>query len=138
MIVKDAGASAAKWSQRAGAAQATYTAGVAATTKDQAALAAAAEGLWAQAVATAAANKRFSIGLQKSGVAGWKAGVASVGGARYSQGVGVAGPKYQAGVAPYFAALSSVTLPARGPKGSNGARVDAVVNALMAAKKAAH
>lgn len=138
MIVKDAGASAAKWSQRAGAAQGAYTAGVASSTKDQAALAAAAEGLWAQAVATAAANKRFSAGLNKSGTGGWKAGVAAVGGQRYQQGTSVAGPKYQSRVQPFFAALSSVTLPARGPKGSNGARVDAVVNALMAAKKAAH
>lgn len=136
MIVKDAGSSATKWSQRASAASGTYTAGVASSTKDQAALAAAAEPLWASSVATAAANKRFSAGLTKAGVGAWKAGVAAVGGARYSQGVGAAQSKYQQGVAPFFSALSSVTLPARGPKGSNSARVDAVVNALMAAKKA--
>ena len=138
MIVKDAGASATKWSQRAGAASGTYTAGVAATQKDQAALAAVQEGTWANSVAAAAANKRFSAGLARSGTAGWKAGVAAVGGTRYSQGVGAAQTKYQSGVAPYFAALGSVTLPARGVKGSNSARVDAVVNALMATKKAQH
>jgi hypothetical protein len=138
VIVKDAGASAAKWSQRAAAAQGAYTTGVASSSKDQAALAAAAEPLWAQAVATAAANKRFSTRLQAVGTAAWKAGVATVGGTRYSQGVGAAQNKYQSGVQPFLSALSSVTLPARGPKGSNGARIDAVVNALMAAKKAAH
>jgi hypothetical protein len=136
MIVKDANTSATKWSARAAAAQSTFLAGVAGTTKDQAALAAAAEALWAQNVATAAANHRFSHKLTKAGTQAWKAGVAAVGGTRYSQGVGAAGPKYQAGVAPFFAALGSVQLPARGPKGSNGPRVDAVVNALMAAKKA--
>jgi hypothetical protein len=136
MIVKDPGASATKWSTRASAAQATFLAGVAGSTKDQATLAANAENLWAQNVATAAANKRFSTRLLKVGTQAWKAGVAAVGGTRYSQGVGNAQSKYQAGVAPFFAALTSVTLPARGPKGSNGARVDAVVNALMAAKKA--
>jgi hypothetical protein len=138
VIVKDAGASAAKWSTRAASASGTYTAGVAGSTKDQAALAAAAEPLWAQAVANAAANKRFSSRLTAVGTAAWKAGVAAVGGTRYSQGVGATQGKYQTRVQPYFAALSSVTLPARGPKGSNGARVDAVVNALMAAKKATH
>lgn len=137
MIVKDVASSAAKWSQRAAAAQGAYTAGVQASGKDQAALAAAAEPLWAQAVATAASNKRFSAGLMHATTAAWKAGVAAVGGARYSQGVGAAQNKYQAKVQKFFAALGSVTLPARGPKGSNGARVDAVVNALMAAKKAA-
>lgn len=136
MIVKDAGASATKWSARAAAAQATFLSGVAGSTKDQAALAAAAENLWAQNCATAAANHRFSSRLQKAGTGAWKAGVAAVGGTRYSQGVGNAQNKYQQGVAPFFAALGSVQLPARGPKGSNGPRVDAVVNALMAAKKA--
>jgi hypothetical protein len=136
VIVKDAGASATKWSGRSASASGAYTAGVASTTKDQAALAAAAEPLWAQAVANAAANKRFSAGLTKAGTGAWKAGVAALGGSRYAQGVGSAQTKYQQGVQPFFAALSSVSLPARGPKGSNGARVDAVVNALMAAKKA--
>jgi hypothetical protein len=138
VIVKDAGASAAKWSTRAASASGTYTAGVAATTKDQAALAAAAEPLWAQNVAAAAAAKRFSTRLNAVGTAAWKAGVAAVGGTRYSQGVGAAQNKYQTRVAPYFQALGSVTLPARGPKGSNSARIDAVVNALMAAKKGTH
>lgn len=138
MVVKDATASASKWSTRAAAAQGAYTSGVASSTKDQAALAAAAEPLWAQAVANAASLKRFSSRLQAVGTAAWKAGVAAVGGVRYSQGVGATQNKYQTAVAPYFAALSSVTLPARGPKGSNSARIDAVVNALMAAKKAAH
>jgi hypothetical protein len=137
VIVKDAGASAAKWSSRAAAAAPQFTAGVASTQKDQAALAAAAEPLWASNTALAASNHSFSKGLQRAGTAAWKAGVAAVGGQRYSQGVGAAMNIYQSGVSKYFAALGSVTLPARGPKGSNGARIDAVVNALMAAKKAA-
>lgn len=137
MIVKDAGASATKWSARAAAASGAYTSGVSSTQKDQAALAAAAEPLWASNTALAASNHSFSKGLNKAGTGAWKAGVAAVGGQRYSQGVGAATNKYQSNVAKYFAALSSVTLPARGPKGSNSARIDAVVNALMAAKKAA-
>jgi hypothetical protein len=138
MIVKDAGASATKWSARAAAAQGAYTSGVASTQKDQAALAAAAEPLWAANVAAAANAKRFSAGLNRATTSAWKAGVAAVGGTRYSQGVGNAQSKYQTRVQPYFAALAGVNLPARGPKGSNGPRVDAVVNALMAAKKASH
>lgn len=137
MITKDAGSAASKWSARAASAQGTYTAGVAATTKDQAELAAASENLWASNVAAAASAKRFSTRLRKAGTPAWKAGVAAVGGQRYAQGVGAAQTKYQNGVQPFLAALQSVTLPARGPKGSNGARIDAVVNALMAAKKQA-
>lgn len=126
----------AKWVQRASAAGQTYTAAVAGSTVDQAGLAAAAEPLWSASVQQAAAEHRFSAGVQKSGTAAWKAGVASKGAARYGSGVTAAQPKYAQNVAPYFQALQNLTLPPRGVKGSNIARVQAVDDALMAAKQA--
>lgn len=137
LVIKSPSDAGTKWSARAAAAQGAYTTGVANSQKDQAQLAAAAEPQWANAVAAAAAAHRFSARISKAGTTAWKAGVAAVGGPRYSQGVTAAGPKYTTGVTPFFAALSSLQLPARNVKGSNSGRTDAVVNALIAAKKAA-
>jgi hypothetical protein len=134
MIVKDPGVAAKKWSARASAAAPDYGTGVANTQKDQAALAAASAPVWAAAVQNAATNGRFAAGLNKAGTAKWKAGVATKGAQRYGQGVGVAGPNYQAGVAPFFTVLSNLQLPPRGVKGTNMGRVQAVADALMKAK----
>jgi hypothetical protein len=123
MVVKDPGVSAKKWSTRASGASGDYASGVANTTKEQAVQAAAAQG-------------RFAKGLQRAGTPAWKAGVATKGAQRYSQGVGVAAPNYQAGVAPYFTALGSLSLQPRGVKGTNMGRVQAVVDALMKTKAA--
>jgi hypothetical protein len=135
VIVKDPNTSATKWNQRAGAAAPAYASGVANTQKDQAGLAAAAEGTWAAAVQTAAANHTFSAQVTKAGTAAWKAGVATKGAARYPQGITAGQPKYVAGVTPYFNALSSATLPPRGPKGSNIGRVQVVDDLLMATRR---
>jgi len=138
LVIKSPADAAAKWGTRSSAAQATYTAGVAATQKDQATLAANAEPQWAQAVAAAAAAHKFSARILKAGTAKWKAGVAALGGQRYQQGVTApnAQANYTAGVTPIFAALASLQLPARNVKGSNNNLVDLVVNAEMAAAKA--
>lgn len=74
--------------------------------------------------------------MQKSGTAAWKAGVASKGAARYGSGVTASQNKYTTNVGPYFQALANLTLPPRSVKGSNIARVQAVDDALMAAKQA--
>lgn len=134
MNVSSPTAAASKWTSRAGAAGQTYATAVASSNVDQAAAAAAAEGTWSAAVAQAAQNKTFSTQVLKAGTASWKAGVANKGAARYAPGVNAAGPKYTTNVTPYFNALSSLTLPVRGVKGSNIARVQAVDDALMATK----
>lgn len=135
MNVTSATNAAAKWVQRASAAAQTYTTAVATSNVDQAGLAAAAQPLWAAGVQLAAANNTFATGVQKAGTASWKAGVASKGSARYSGGVTAGQPKYATNVAPYLAALSNLTLPPRGVKGSNIGRVTAVDDALMAVKQ---
>jgi hypothetical protein len=79
MQVKDPTASAQKWSTRANGASTDYGNGVQNTQKDQAALGAAAEGVWAQATAAAAASGRFAKNLMAAGTAKWKAGVRNLG-----------------------------------------------------------
>jgi hypothetical protein len=134
MTVKDPAASGQKWSTRANGASNDYGTGVANSQADQAGLAAAAENIWAQSVAAAAAAGRFAKRVQAAGTAKWKAGVAKLGVQRYGQGVQGATGKYVAGVSPFFAALNSLSLPPRQTKGNNAARSQAVVAALMATK----
>ena len=134
MNVKTPTAAGSKWSTRASAASQDYANGVANTTTDQAGAAAQAAPVWAQAVQQAAANGTFAKNVLAAGTAKWKAGVASTGATRYTQGVSNASGKYVAGVTPYFNALSSAQLPARQTKGNNAARSQAVVQLLMQTK----
>ena len=137
MNIKTPAAAGTKWSTRASAASTDYANSVANTTSDQAGAAAAAAPVWAQSVQTAAANGTFAKNVLAAGTAKWKAGVASVGAVRFTQGVSSASGKYVSGVTPYFNALASLTLPARQVKGNNAARSQAVVQTLMATKAAA-
>jgi hypothetical protein len=134
MHVKDPAASAQKWSTRANGASNDYGTGVQNTQADQAGLAAAAAGVWAQAVAEAAATGRFAKNVIAAGTAKWKAGVKNLGVSRYGTGVQGATGKYTAGVGPYFTALANLNLPPRQTKGNNASRSNAVVQALMATK----
>lgn len=62
---------------------------------------------------------------------------ATLGPARYEQGVAVAGNKYEQAVAPYLDTIQALNLPPRGPKGdpANMARAAAVAKALHDKKK---
>jgi hypothetical protein len=117
VTVKPIGASAAKWAARAAVAANDYTAGVANTQKDQAALAAAAEPQWAAGVANAANHKLFSAGLNRAGTAAWKNGVASKGAARYTPGVQAAVPKYTNRFGPFLQVIAGLDLGPRFPRG---------------------
>jgi hypothetical protein len=132
--IKDAAAVAAKWAKRAGAAGADYTSGVQNPRTDQAAAAAAAAPVWAQAVADAATRDAFRKGVTAAGTAKWQAAASTIGAQRYPQGVNAGTQNYQQKEGPYLAALSAITLPPRGVKGSNNARVQAVVDALRKVK----
>jgi hypothetical protein len=136
MQVKDPTASSQKWSTRANGASNDYGNGVANTQADQAGLAAAAAGVWAQAVAQAAASGSFAKNVLAAGTAKWKAGVKNLGISRYGTGVQGATGKYASGVGPYFTALTNLSLPPRQTKGNNAARSNAVVQTLMATKAA--
>lgn len=132
--IKDPASIAKKWQTRASAAASDYTAGVQGTTTDQAAAAAAAAPLWAQSVAAAAANDQYRKGVTAAGTDKWRAGATGKGAQRYAPGVQAGAGNYQTGFAPYQAVIANLTLPPRNVKGSNSARVDAVVTALRKQK----
>ncbi len=124
-----------KWANRASGSGADYEAGVRAPRRSQSASAIAAKENWKQGVTLAASEGRFEKGLQKSGDAKWQKGSLEKGSARFTSGVLGATGAYEAGFAPFASALGSVQLAPRGPKGTNYGRVQAVGEALRAAKK---
>lgn len=70
--MKSAQTAVANWTGAAGRAGTAWTAGIQGTTKDQAALAAAAQPRWLAGVQDAAANNRFANGVTRRGTAYWK------------------------------------------------------------------
>lgn len=136
--MRTASQSSARWSEGAGAASGRYLEGASQTTKDQAAAAIAAKGLYQQGVQEAIARGAYEKGLSKSGKSGWLRGVQEKGGANF--GVGVTSPSaassYASESGRYDGARGAAASAPRGPRGSpqNLQRVAMVVNALRAIK----
>ncbi|MGH7175351.1 MAG: hypothetical protein ACREGR_03265 [Minisyncoccia bacterium] len=136
--MKTASASSAKWQQNSANGAGSYVSGVQNTTKDQAALAAAAAGNWFAGVQAANAAGTFAKNVQAAGKSAWQQGVAQKGAQNYGTGVSAASSatKYQTNSGKYDSARSAAASVARGPKGSPGniQRVSAVVTAERAVK----
>lgn len=132
--IKDPASVAAKWAKRASAAGADYASGVNSPRTDQSAAAAAAAPVWAAAVSDAASRDAFRKGVTAAGTAKWQAAASTIGAQRYPQGVNAGQGNYAAKEAPYLTALANLSLPPRGVKGTNAARVQAVVDALRKVK----
>lgn len=134
--MKSAAESMSKFVERASASSADYGKGVETTQKDQAARAIAAKGIYASAVQASIAKGSYEKGLQRSGTAGWKAGVKAKGESNFATGVSVSGSKYAERSAKFDAARASADAMPRGIKGSaqNLAKVAKVVSSLIAAK----
>lgn len=132
IATKDIGTIATKWSTRAQAAGPDYSAGVKSTTKDWAALTAAAADNFAQGVSQAVANGTFAKNVVAAGTPKWQAAASGKGAQRYPTGVAAGGPAYSAGFAPYLSVIQNLTLPPRSPRGSpnNVQRVSAIDAAL--------
>lgn len=128
--MKTASQSVGKWASRTGAAAQDYVAGAEETSKDQAALAIAAEPVYQQGLTESFARKAFSNGLRRSGKQGWLNGVKEKGGQNFSTGVGAvsAQQKYAQNSGKYDQARQAADKLPRGPRGSqtNIARVTAV------------
>jgi hypothetical protein len=107
-----------KWKRRAGVAQQDYSDGVSNPRRSWSQAAQGAASTWASGVQTAIAGGRFAKGVQKAGDSAWADGAKGKGVARFAEGVAGAMDKYQQGIAPYLAVITSTTLPVRGPKGS--------------------
>jgi len=136
--MKNASTAVTKWQTRAGMASADYSAGAAATDKDQAARAIAAKGNYAAGIQESIAAGRYEKGLSKSGKQGWLDGVTEKGAQNYSTGVSAdrSRSKYLENSGKYDNARKAADSLPRGPRGSaqNLNRVTAVANALRAAK----
>lgn len=126
-----------KWAQRSAAASEDYAKGVMNPRRSWQQSTEAAADNYAAGVATAASEGRFAKGVSAAGDAKYKQGVQEKGRTRFQQGVAVSQDNYSRGFAPYKSKLEGVTLPPRGPKGTNYARVQAVGEALRDAKKSA-
>lgn len=125
---------AAKFAQRAAAAGNEYKSGVMSPKQPQAEAAIAAADVWASATQAAAQRGAFAAGLRKSGDEKWQRKASTVGALRYPDGVRAAAPDYAAGVTKFLDGLRNLTLPPRGVKGTNIARVQAVIDTLRKIK----
>jgi hypothetical protein len=136
---KDLAASATKFTTNGSNAAATYVknAGAAGTTWHD--NTAAAEPNYVAGVQAAAQRGAFGKGVNKAGAAKYTKQIAAVAGPRFSDGIGKAGPSWNAGFAPLAQAVSGVDIGPRGPRGSpqNKQRAGAMADAWRAAKLAA-
>lgn len=121
-----------KYVQRASGAGQAYTDGINNPKRDWAASTAASATSWAAGVQGAITDGRFVSGVNNAGDAKWATKATTVGATRYPGGITAGQGAYQAGIQPFLQALSTLTLPPRGPKGdpANINRVTAVNTAL--------
>ncbi len=128
--------SGAKWVERAGVSGAAYTAGVTNPRTPWAAAAQAGDANYRAGVAAASTSGAYARGVRAAGDARWRENAIAKGPSRFAEGVALARDQWAKGFGPYQAAISSLTLPARGPVGSPGnlQRVAAVATALRALK----
>lgn len=129
---KDIASVAAKWSTRAAAAGADYTAGVKAPRNDWAQNTAGAAQAWADGVTAAVGNRRFASGVQKAGTAKWQNAAVNKGATRYPDGVSKGKDNYSNNFGPVLQVISGLNLPPRAPRGSpsNLQRVQVITDAL--------
>jgi hypothetical protein len=135
--IKPIDQAAAKWRNRSAVAGGDYQAGVQNPRAPWAASAAAADGNYRQGVTAAAAGGRYAAGVRRAGDTKWTTNSLAKGPSRFAEGVSLAVEDWQRGFQPYQAAISGLTLPARGPAGSpaNLQRVTAVATALRQLKE---
>lgn len=126
-----------KWVRRASVAGADYQQGVQNPRKPWAESAANAEGNYKAGVTAAANAGRYGAGVKNAGDEKWRQNALKKGPGRFAEGVAIGKDEWNRGFAPYHSAISSVTLPARGPKGSpqNIQRVAAIATALRTLKE---
>lgn len=129
--VKAGDVSAKKWTANAGAAADLYATGAAAAGEDWARNTVAAKSTFKAAITQSGVDERFARGVAKAGAAKYSRKVEAVGKDRFKPGVDAAQPDYQAGVDPYLATMSGLTLVARKPRGDAGnlKRVEQVTTA---------
>jgi len=132
--IKSLAAASDKWARRASVATSDYLNGVKNPRRGWSQAAQGAAASYQTGVTQAAQEGRYAKGVAAAGDEAWQQGATTKGPGRYTEGVAIAQPKWEQGFAPFQQAISSLQLPARGPRRSpqNLARVAAVVNAMAA------
>ena len=131
-VVPSIGAVASKWRRRVEGASDDYRDGVKTKGARWQAAAEAGAGSYKTAISAGDIQQRYSTGVTKAGGAKYQRRAVAVGPDRYAQAAPVAEPDFSAGMAPVLAAIASVDLPPRGPRGSatNYNRVKPIGDAL--------
>jgi hypothetical protein len=125
-----------KWARLTQLSTEDYKTGIDNPRIDWALATAKAAAVYADAVRAAISRGSFAKGVTRAGTAKWQNAAKDKGAPRFSQGVALAQPAYEAGFAPYRQVIAGINLPPRGPKGdpANINRVTAITTALRAEK----
>jgi hypothetical protein len=124
--VKNAATAASNWSGSAPRAQAAFVAGVQSTTKDQAALAVAAQARLVTGFNDAVNSGRWARGVQRGGTGYWKSQTEAKA-ANFGTGFSAGAGNFAAAITKIIAAEQSIvsSLPARGDINANLQRANA-------------
>lgn len=133
---KDLSKSAAKFTQNGAQGQTAYVANASAAAQRWNDHTVASEANYVAGVQAAASRGAFGKGVTKAGPAKYAKQINAVAGPRFADGIGKAGPTWQAGFAPAAQFVSSVDIGNRGLRGSqaNKARSSAMQDAFHAYK----
>lgn len=123
---------AEKWARVTPQRTQDYTDGIENPRREWAGATAAAEDTYKAAVTNAANKGRYGKGVRAAGNEKWQRRSREKGPQRFSEGVALAQPDFQAAFAPFAETIRATTLPPRFPKGDprNYARVQAIGTAL--------
>lgn len=113
--MKTAAQAQQNWVSAAPRAQTAWTQGIQSTTKDQAALAAAAQPLWLAGVQAAAAANRFATGVTRRGTPYWKS-QSEAKAANYATGYSAGGSNFGAAIGKIINAEQNI-VNSLGPRG---------------------
>ena len=116
--VKSGAVVSEKWARVTPQRTTDYEAGVRAPRTPWAAASTAANDRYKASIQEAAAANRYTKGIAGAGDQRWQSKTLAKGPARFSEGVALSGPDYQAAVQPYLDTIAATQLPPRGPKGS--------------------
>ena len=115
--VKPIAVSTNKWAQNASGASTSFAIEAAAAGAEWEARAKEGNANYDKAIHAAGVVARQLAGIVKAGAKKFTDGINLKGKDRFSQGVSVSKPNYQAGAEPYYAAMAALSLSARGPRG---------------------
>ncbi len=136
--VKNAAESAKKWQSNSSGAATAAAEGAIAAAQDWATNTQNAAEIFKMGISAPGIETRFKTGVARAGAEKFARKVKALTSSRFSSGVTAGAADFQSNVEPYLATISSLTLPAAGPRGDarNYERTRAVGQALNAKRLA--